>query len=437
MKQSILISYLLFIIFLVSSCTKPQETTRLVEVGNGFSSTSVNTAVFRTNSLVTHGDTQYISYYDPEGYLTLAKRTLGSDTWTVQQSQYKGNVNDGHNIISMMVDGDGYIHISFDHHNNPLNYCRSVEPGSLTLGDKEPMTGMEENEVTYPEFHRLDNGDLIFVYRDGGSGRGNMVMNRYDLKTKTWQRVQDVLIDGQGERNAYWQMYIDPAGTIHLSWVWRETWLVETNHDMCYARSKDGGKTWMNSMDEPIELPITKDNAEYACTIPQNSELINQTSMTADAKGNPYIATYWRDQDSDIPQYRLIWNDGDQWHSSQVSDRQTPFSLKGGGTKMIPIARPRLVVNEAGEAWYIFRDEERGSKVSMYHSDNILSGNWEVTDLTDFSVNAWEPSLDTELWKTKRQLNIFVQDTRQGDGEQLSETQPQPVYVLEVRDASK
>ena len=415
---------------LASACSDSKP--KLIEVGKGFSSTSVNTAVFRTNSLVTHDDTQYISYYDADGYLTLGKRVSGSTAWTIEKSNYKGNVSDGHNVISMMVDGDGYIHVSFDHHNNPLNYCRGIEPGSLTLGEKEAMTGMEENEVTYPEFHALANGDLIFVYRDGGSGRGNMVMNRYDLKSKKWERVQDILIDGEGERNAYWQMYIDPKGTIHVSWVWRETWLVETNHDLCYARSKDGGKTWENSRGELLDLPIKKDNAEYAWLIPQNSELINQTSMTADANGNPYIATYWRDQDSDIPQYRLVWNDGEEWHSAQVSNRTMPFSLKGGGTKMIPIARPRLVVNETGSAWYVFRDEERGSKVSMYYTSDILSGNWEVTDLTEFAVNAWEPSLDTELWKAKKKLNIYVQDSRQGDGEQLAETDPQMVYVLEV-----
>ena len=34
----------------------------LVEVGKGYSCTSVNTTVFRNNSLVTHGDEQYISY---------------------------------------------------------------------------------------------------------------------------------------------------------------------------------------------------------------------------------------------------------------------------------------------------------------------------------------------------------------------------------------
>ncbi len=89
---------------------------RLVEVGDGYAATSVNTAVFRGSSLATHGDTQYISYYDPDGHVVLGKRKLGSDNWTIQKTQYKGNIKDAHNVISLGVDGDGYLHASFDHH---------------------------------------------------------------------------------------------------------------------------------------------------------------------------------------------------------------------------------------------------------------------------------------------------------------------------------
>ncbi|MGL5273719.1 MAG: hypothetical protein ACRC8J_09620, partial [Phocaeicola sp.] len=53
-------------------------------------------------------------------------------------------------------------------------------------------------------------------------------------------------------------------------------------------------------------------------------------------------------------------------------------------------------------------------------------------DLTDFPVHAWEPSLDSELWKKKQQLHIFVQETHQGDGERTVNTEPTPVYVLEL-----
>ena len=334
-----------------------------------------------------------------------------------------------------MADGKGYLHVSFDHHGHPLRYVKSIAPGSLTLGEMVQMTGEDEGHVTYPEFYRMSDGSLLFAYRSGGSGRGNLVMNRYDINKMEWERVQDNLVDGEGKRNAYWQMFVDKKGVIHVSWVWRETPDVATNHDLCYAKSEDGGKTWKKSDNTSYQLPINAQNAEYIWNIPQNSELINQTSMTVDKKGNPYIATYWRDSDSSVPQYRLVWFDGKEWNQNQVSDRKSPFSLSGGGTKMIPISRPRLVVRPKGkklQAYYIFRDEERGSKVSMYYTSDIRKGEWNVQDLTDFSVDAWEPSLDSELWNKNYKLNIFIQKSSQGDGERTVNVDSQSVYVAEV-----
>jgi hypothetical protein len=99
---------------------------------------------------------------------------------------------------------------------------------------------------------------LIFLYRDGSSGNGNLVMNRYDVKTAKWFRVQRNMIDGESTRNAYWQAFVDQQGTIHLSWVWRETPDVISNHDVCYAKSIDKGKTWQKTTGEKYRLPITQ-----------------------------------------------------------------------------------------------------------------------------------------------------------------------------------
>lgn len=429
MRRNIL--FLFF--FLIGVTGYPQK---LIPTGKrGYSQTSVNTAVFRKNSIVTHNGIQYIAFYDENEYLTLGKRELGSARWTFYLSQYKGNCKDAHNVISIMVDGEGFLHVAFNHHGSSLNYCRSIRPGSLILGNKEIMVGRDENDVTYPEFYRLTNGHLIFVYRSGGSGRGNLIMNRYDVETKKWHRVQDVLIDGEKERNAYWQLYIDNANTIHVSWVWRETPDVATNHDLCYACSHDGGVTWEKSTGEKYRLPITVRNAEYVWYIPQNSELINQSGMCADDKGNPYIATYWRDRDSSVPQYRLVWLEGKEWKMQHVSHREMPFSLSGGGTKKIPISRPQIVMkNKGGKAhfYYIFRDEERGSVVSVATKHDLEESKWKITDLTDFTVGAWEPTYDTELWREEHKLHLLVQHTDQGDGEKTSLLSPQPVYILEV-----
>ncbi len=435
-SQVIFLKYIAIALVIASSCLSAYSKDlkgRLSEVGNAYAATSVNTAVFRGNSLASHGDMQYISYYDPDGYVTLGKRRLGTDQWTLRRTQYKGNIKDAHNVISIGVDGDGYLHVAFDHHGHPLRYAMSQAPGSLELGKMMPMTGNDEQDVTYPEFYTMPDGDLIFAYRSGASGRGNLVLNRYSLKDRKWSRIHDILIDGEGERNAYWQMYADPEGTLHLSWVWRETWLVETNHDLCYARSSDGGLTWQRSDGSEYQLPITMATAETAWQIPQKSELINQTSMTADSKGRPFIATYWRDQDGNVPQYRLVWHDGSKWNMTMVGNRTEPFSLSGGGTKMIPIARPRIV-SDGKKACYIFRDQERDSKVSVAYTPHLGKTDWTVTDLTDFSVDAWEPSHDINLWNEKRQLHVFVQTSHQGDGEKIADTEDTcaPVYVLEI-----
>ena len=412
---------------LLAACAPGRQT----PVAEGWANNSVNATVFRKNSLVSLGDAQYIAYYDPAGILTLGKRRLGNPAWTIQQTPYRGRVADAHNVISIMVDGQGYLHVAWDHHGTPLRYARGVAPGSLELGEKRPMTGENEGNVTYPEFFRLPDGNLIFMYRDGASGNGNLVMNRLDATTGQWTRLHSNLIDGQGQRNAYWQACVDADGAIHLSWVWRETWDVATNHDLCYARSRDGGVTWENSRGEPYRLPIRAADAEYAWRVPQGSELINQTSMCADDNGRPYIATYWRDRESTVPQFRVVWLDDGTWRANNLGLRSTPFSLKGGGTKRVPVSRPQVVAGRS--LLVIFRDEERGDGIYIARCDAPRSNAWKVTRLLSSPVGSWEPTYDTELWRARGILHLFVQRVEQVDGEGQANVPPTMISVLEVR----
>ncbi|MDQ8205066.1 BNR repeat-containing protein [Pelagicoccus sp. SDUM812003] len=411
---------------------------KLSPVGPGWANNSVNAVIFRKNSIASHQGIQYTAYYDAEGYVVLAKRQLPSGDWTVRKTGYTGNVRDAHNSISIIVDGNGILHMSWDHHGDQLNYCRSIAPGSLELTAKQTMIGANESDVTYPEFYNIANGDLMFFYRDGESGRGNLIINRYDHRAQTWSRVQNKLIDGEDQRNAYIQASVDPnSETIHLSWVWRETWDVSTNHDLSYAVSRDGGKSWQTSAGVSYQLPITIENAEIAWEIPQNSELINQTSMCADLNGHPYIASYWTPKGETVPQYHIVFHDGESWRASQVSDRKTPFSLSGGGTKRIPISRPQILADSSGQnnkAYLIFRDEERSKRPSIAICDDLSSPSWVVEDLADIDLGQWEPSYDIGLWHREKVLHLFVQRVDQGDGETSGEIPPQMVSVLRWSD---
>ncbi|MHC4149638.1 MAG: BNR repeat-containing protein [Planctomycetota bacterium] len=421
---------------LSSSCSAPVKpgfsNPHIVPVATGWAKNSVNATIFRVNSLTTYAGIQYIAFYDENANVMLAKRKLAATKWQIHKTRYKGNTKDAHNGISIAVDGSGILHMSWDHHCDPLNYCRSVAPGSLELTDRMPMTGQNENKVTYPEFYNLQDGDLLFLYRDGSSGNGNTMLNRYDVRTQKWSVVQHPLIDGQGQRNAYTnQIAIDKDGNWHISWCWRETGDVATNHDICYAKSTDAGKTWQKSTGEKYILPITADNAQYVYRIPQKSELINQTTMTVDSKGRPLTATYWRPQGTTVPQYHLTYYNGQKWNTTQISRRKTPFTLSGGGTKRLPISRPKILADSSDRLYLVFRDAERNGRVSVAVCQDPKHIQWRIEDLTDHSVGLWEPSYDSVLWQRQNLLHLFLQNVEQKDRDVMEDIPPTMVAVLE------
>lgn len=406
----------------------------LMPIGDAWAKNSINTTIFRQDPITTAGDRQFAAYYNADAKVVIADRKIGETEWhqTVTSLAAK-NIKDAHNSISIMADGDGYLHMSWDHHNNPLNYVRSKSPATP---DFEPaqMIGSNEKSVSYPQFFKLANGDLLFMYRDGASGNGNLALNRYDTKTKTWKQVHGNLISGEKKRNAYWQACVDAKGTLHVGWVWRESPNVASNHDICYARSEDGGETWMKTDGTKYTLPITAATAEIADPVPQKSDLMNQTSICADGEGRPVIATYYRPAGDKAVQYVIVRFDGQKWVSTPVTQRTGSFTLSGAGSKALSISRPQVIARtQDGKTgiWMIFRDADRGSKVSLAGCADLTNPTWTVTDLTDFSVRFWEPSFDHVRWERDGVLNLYVQNAGQGDGEKLEEIAPQPAHVLE------
>ena len=407
---------------------------RLTELGPGWARSSVNAVVFRTSSLASHGDTQYAAYYDDSAHVVLAKRRIGSDRWTVSRTPYVNDVTDAHNAIAIAVDGRGVLHVAWAEHNRPLRYARAVRPGSLELGPPEQMTGARETRVTYPQFYRLRGGDLLCVFRDGQSGSGDVLVNRYDVRSRRWRALHHPLIAGEGKRNAYVNLLaIDARGGWHVSWVWRDSPDVASNHDVSYAYSPDEGRSWRTAAGTRYTLPITARTAETAWSVPTGSELINQTSMTVDRLGRPVIATYWREEGAEVPQLRIVWHDGAVWRASQVGERRLSFRLSGGGTKRIPLSRPQVLATRRGEVLVVYRDAERGGGITLARSSDAARERWSVAELMRAPVGQWEPTYDIDRWRASGTLSLFVQRVGQGDGETLEQIAPQPVRVLDWR----
>lgn len=420
----------------VAADTSSRAVSRLLPIiPHAYAGSSINVGANTRSSLFTQGTTQFAAFYDADEFLVLAKRTLGADTWETRRTDFRADVADAHNFVSIAIDGDGFLHVAWDHHNNPLNYARSVAPLSLELGPKMPMTGEREQRVTYPQFHRLPDGDLLFLYRDGESGNGSLVLKRYDTAARKWSVVQSNLIDGEGERSPYWDLTVDRAGTLHLGWVWRDSPDVATNHDLAYARSADGGVTWTQSDGTPLALPITAATAEYAQRIPTHRNLMNPPSIAADARGRPYLCTYWSPQDNAPPQFQIVQRVDSGWRVVPGPVSETPFTLAGTGTKHPPISRAALLVDNTWNrrgVYLIYRDDAREQRILLASQIDFGTGPWETRELHAAQVGAWEPSFDPVLWDRFSQAHLLVQRAAQRDGDDKRPADVEPSTIADL-----
>ena len=410
---------------------------RRLPLGPAYASTQVNATIFRVSAVVSAGSFQYATYYAPDGSVVVAQRRSDSARWEKALLPFKGNVSDAHNSVVIGVSSDGLLHLSYDHHGDPLRYRRSARPHDIhSFGAPVPMTGKDEAHVTYPEFVPAPDGTLYFFYRDGSSGNGSLCLNRWDSTKREWQVMQHPLVDGVGVCNPYWwRPAFDPKkGTLHLAWCWRDSGDARTNHDLCHMRSDDRGKTWKTVAGKIILLPVTPTNAPVADPVPVGSNLINQCSLAVDSKGHPHLAQYQNDPNG-LPQYTHLWHDGARWQRNVVGHRTTAFSLSGGGTLRIPISRPEIALHPNGTAYFITRDADNGGRIRVFRSQSQnYAAPWSAIDVTPLGEDFgnWEPTYDTVRWREKGILSLFVLPVQQGDHETVTAHGPQNAFIGEV-----
>ena len=282
--------------------------------------------------LLTYPPKQFATYYNAEQQMTVVSRNLDEETWTrVELPEAIGW--DSHNYITMHIDDDEYIHLSGNLHVDPLVYFRTQEPLDITTFARKPMVGELENRMTYPRFLRGPEDMLLFRYRDGSSGSGNEIINRYDHETQTWHRLLDEpLVDGRGEQNAYFHGPLSgPDGYFHLCWVWRVTHHAETNNNPSYARSRDM-VNWENSRGESLELPITFETGDIIDPIPPEGGIINgNVRLGFDLEDRPVVSYHKFDEDGNTQLYNTRLEDG-EWVIYQSSDWDYRWWFHGGGS---------------------------------------------------------------------------------------------------------
>ncbi|OMP83567.1 hypothetical protein BK809_0004948 [Diplodia seriata] len=251
----------------------------------------INANSFQQSALLTVNGWQYAGFYqskDAEGnsstcYPTLARRclrsSLGEDDGPWEYlvfDDYEQTTDDGHNTISIGIcTGDGTIHVSYDHHCDPLRYRFSIKGlasrpldhawhKSLFTATADTLPGLPHSgvmdEVSYPRFVAV-NADMLLTYRIGQAGSGSDILHAYSSTTHSYTYLGTFLA---GTDNSPYINGIDHdarRNLLHVSWTYRAFVAFddptraahkaqagpngpENNYDLCYAWSADGGGVW-------------------------------------------------------------------------------------------------------------------------------------------------------------------------------------------------
>jgi len=283
--------------------------------------------------LLTDGDDQFVAFYDADRKMTVGRRRLPGGEWRLAQPDETLGW-DSHNYVTMALDRDGYLHLSGNMHCSPLVYYRTAAQRDIGTFERVPaMVGDREDRCTYPEFMRGPVGELIFTYRDGQSGSGDQIYNVYDPDGRSWRRLIDgPLVTGEGRMNAYLEGPVrGPDGWFHLCWVWRDTPDCATNHDICYARSRDLVH-WETSAGEPLATPITPETCEVIDPVPPGGGAINgNTRIGFDTQGR-VIVSYHKFDDAGHTQIYNARREATGWVIYQASDWAERWDFSGGGS---------------------------------------------------------------------------------------------------------
>jgi len=277
-------------------------------------------------------DGQYIGFYDGERRMVIGHRRPGVEKWTLQVTDERVGW-DSHNSIAFGFDRDGCLHVSANMHCRPLRYWRTERPGDVaSLKPVHRMVGTEEKRCTYPHFFAGPGGQLLFTYRDGGSGNGSNFVNAYDEKSRAWSRqMEKPLFSGEGRMNAYPTVITrDGKGLFHIAWVWRDTPDCSTNHDVSYARSRDL-KAWTTSDGRPVELPMTVRNAEIVDPVPARGGMLNNVRLTFDPQGRPLVTYHKFDAAGNTQLYTARLERGG-WKIYQTTSWDYRWYFQGGGS---------------------------------------------------------------------------------------------------------
>ena len=424
---------------------------------------AMNGNSFETDTLTTFNGYEYTAYWKTVGTagdLALARRPIGSSTWTsitLTNTQIINGPNDAHNIASIGIDPtDGTIHVVYDLHGNTLRYLESnvgaASNPSTTAWSTSLFSGGEKNFLvsgdtltnkTYPMFVRTPTNDLQLFLRDGASGQGSFFMYDYNGTTHAWDTGHQIddgftgtyvgtTTTSSPNRNDYPNGFTYGSnGRLYHTFTYREGATGAANHDILFVYSDDGGITWKNNagtivanantgLKWNLNSPglVVRPLAEMQTNMNQQGQAVDHSNYIhtigwhRDSAKDPSLNNVWEPEESS---YYDDWRDNlGNWHEDRI-----PGDV---GT------RPKIVFDANDNAYAIYQVKSdtpglvggAGSNGNLYfnNGDLVISAATKASNWTDWKVIkiesgpfVTEAQLDADLFASTGTLTVVMQQS--------------------------
>jgi hypothetical protein len=381
-----------------------------------------NIAPWSADNVVTAGGYQYVVYWNSSAKPIIGRWNLTTGVWSsFDLSTITGNPLaspaevDGHNNLAMAVDANGYIHVSGNHHDaaGVIHYIRSTNPNDITAWSAPGMAGgVEETAVTYPCFFQLPDNTLLFVFRYGGAGVGDLILYRYNTSTTTWTKVT-TLIDGRSSTptvSPYWNhLAVDSAGALHLFWNWRTlAGGGDANHNLNYMKvtGLGIGQTLSATKSTGVTqtIPPTPSNCEVVIAIPDGSGMTNTTGACVDSDGHPHTVIT-KDDSSSFSQYVHVWHNGTSWQQQTLTQFTTDVDWVSASSRKL--CRPALAAY-AGRVLMIYRTRLEGKQEALWMADITNGPIRSEYPICRIDIGDESPTYDTRALRDSGQLNMLL-----------------------------
>lgn len=287
---------------------------------NAYANRVTNTNIYRSDSMTYDpvNSLVYTAVYDSTGLPVIGKATYipgvtnpNALSFTyVTASVPVVDVNDDHMIISLGVGSDGKLLALWGCHSTTLNAWVGSGPGDITI-TTATMSGLNgpggtplvagnttaESTATYPIIRPSFSpaGDLLVLFRQGGSGAGSWLVYRRNSTTGAWTQVQNNLF-GSVSNSAYlFTIDYDLQGRFYAGWQYRDSTNPIDAHDLYSAQSDDDFTTMQTVDGTSLTIPITSTNAGAALVLSIPKPTANYDAAqgcTHDARRTPILVYY-------------------------------------------------------------------------------------------------------------------------------------------------